>query len=85
MRARLEECEDFTGEPCAVETDAAPLPEEWTEVGQIIGVVYRDAQGSAYTHKILDGDLLAAPGFLLIDAPSITLNSRGLTGSDRLH
>jgi len=84
VSARLQECEDFSGEACEVE-DGATLPETWAEVGEIIGVVYRDADGQAYTHEISEGELLAAPGFLLIEAPSIRLTARGLTGSERIH
>ncbi len=81
---RLNDCEDFSGIACEM-SDDSPLPEEWTEVGTIIGVVYRDADGQAYTHEISGGDLLAAPGFLLIDSPSIELDARGLQGSAALH
>jgi hypothetical protein len=85
MSTRLTDCEDFTGDPCELVTDSPALPEEWTEVGSIIGVVYRDGDGQAYTHQVHQGELLAAPGFLLIDSPSIELTAGGLVGCVPLH
>jgi hypothetical protein len=79
----LQVCEEFSGETCE-EDDLAALPENWAEVGEIIGVVYRDlGNGTAYMHKIEAGALLAAPGFLLVDSPGIRLDSRGLVGSEK--
>lgn len=80
----ITDCEDFRGVACEL-TAETPLPEEWAEVGTIIGVVYRDADGQAWTHQVDGGELLAAPGFLLIDSPSVELDAVGLIGSESLH
>ena len=82
MSAVLQACEEFTGEECLT-SDAEPLPEEWALVGDIVGVVY-SARGHNYMHEIKAGELLAAPGFLLIDSPEIRLTARGLVGSDEV-
>ena len=80
--ARIHDCEDFTGVDCTDE-EAPPLPEAWALVGAAVGVVYRDDQGQNWMHK-LEGELLAAPGFLLIEEPGLKLDAIGLVGSDEI-
>ena len=83
-RAHLQVCEDHSGEPCE-DTELGALPEDWTVVGEIVGVVYRNPEtGQAYMHAVRDGDLMAAPGFLLVEADGIEPDARGLVGSEEL-
>ena len=82
MSASLQACEDFTGSACETQYDQA-LPEDWTEIGAAVGILYRDARGQAYTHQV-DGDVLIADGYILIEAPGLELDARGLVGSKEL-
>ena len=81
--SHLRACQDFTGDPCEEVVDAAALPSDWTEVGAVVGVVYRDDDGRTWTHA-LTGELLVAPGFLLIESPGVELDAVGLVGSQEL-
>lgn len=79
--SHLRACQDFHGDPCEEVADTQ-LPENWAEVGAVVGVVYRN-DGITWTHA-LQGDLLVAPGFLLIESPGVELDAVGLVGSQEL-